>query len=102
MKQLSKKEYKYRYKIIYENHFKKDKQTFLDKYVQRRLLTYQTLYLNYYFLDNMLTQYHLSKINDTAEYCVKAVKSASKAMQMFAANITKLSRQLGDYENIVT
>ena len=99
MNQLSKKEYKYRYKIIYENHFTKDKQTFLDKYVQRRLLTYKTFYLNDdFFLDGMLASYRLSKLNDACAKAANSASSASEAMQAFTASITKLFRQLDDVD----
>lgn len=94
MNQLSKKEYKYRYKIIYENHFKKDKQIFLDKYVKRRLLTYKTFYLNYDFLDNMLAQYNLSKFSRCCTKVASSAISAANSIQLFAASL----RQLGDYE----
>ena len=44
--QLSKREYKYRCKIIAENHLKKELQKYLDSYVDSQWLTYKDVYLN--------------------------------------------------------
>lgn len=62
MKQLSKRESKYRSKIIAENHLKKDGQKYLDKYVKDELLTYKKIYLSHKSLQSMLTKYNLSNL----------------------------------------
>lgn len=41
---LSKQEYKYRYKLFYENHYDKSKQQDIDYHVQHHNITYKALY----------------------------------------------------------
>lgn len=94
MKYLSKKEQKYRSKIIAENHLNKDGQQYLDQYVKRKLLTYKTLYLNYGFLHSMLTQYNLSKLSIAMKGFGNSCAKVASSMQVLAASIIPL----GDYE----
>lgn len=86
--QLSNKERIYRYKIIAENHFKKDEQRYLDQYVKSKLLTYKRLYLNYGLLHSMLTSYRLRKLSNAMEgfgsSCQKAVNALQKLTVILA------------------
>lgn len=96
-KQLSKKEYKYRCKIIAENHMKKDCQRYLDYYVAENKccpinLTYKYVYLNRGLLHKIMVQYNLSKINNAIRNvgvsCEKAAEAFSNALQIFSADLT--------------
>lgn len=91
---LSNKEREYRYKIISENHLKKDAQRYLDQYVKRKLLTYKTLYLNYGFLHSMLTQYSLSKLSKAMKGLGESCAKAANSFQVLTASLVPL----GDYE----
>lgn len=53
--QLSKREYKYRCKIIAENHLKKDYQKYLDGQVQIKGITYKDLYFDPMRLSSILS-----------------------------------------------
>lgn len=84
MKQLSKKEYKYRYKIIYENHLNKRYQIGIDKYID---CSYRELYHNkekFNFLISTITAKEmceaLLRIGDTAKNTANAFKKLSKAL----------------------
>ncbi len=92
--QLSNKEREYRYKIIAENHLKKDGQKYLDQYVKRKLLTYKTLYLNYGFLHSMLAQYSLSKLSKVMKGLGESCAKAANSFQVLTASLVPL----GDYE----
>lgn len=48
---LSKQEYKYRYKLFYENHYNKFAQQALDYYIQEQNTTYKNLYFQKSTLD---------------------------------------------------
>lgn len=52
---LSKKEYKYRNKIIAENHLNKGYQKYLDEQAKLTNITYKNLYFNTTQLKNMLS-----------------------------------------------
>ena len=53
--QLSKREYKYRCKIIAENHLKKECQIYLGNYMVTEGLTYKEIYFDEALLHRMLT-----------------------------------------------
>lgn len=79
---LSNKEREYRSKIIAENHFKKDAQRYLDRYVKSELHTYKKVYLNYGLLHSMLVRYNLNKLGsamkDMGMSCVQAANAFQK------------------------
>lgn len=52
--QLSKREYKYRCKIIAENHLKKECQQLLDKNMRELGISYKLVYLDTYFYFKIL------------------------------------------------
>lgn len=87
---LTNKERKYRIKIIAENHLKKDGQKYLDQYVERKLLTYKTLYLNFGFLHSVLTQYNLSKLSNAMTGFGESCAKAANSLQMLSASLTSL------------
>ena len=91
---LSQKEYKYRYKIIAENHLKKDGQRYLDQYVKRKLLTYKTLYVNFGELHSMLVSYKLSKLGNVMKNLGISCAKATSAIQTLAANLSALNNNL--------
>lgn len=81
---LSKKECKYRNKIIAENHLKKKYQMYIDRYID---CSYKELYYNkgkLMFLINTIATKEMCeaiwRIGDTAKNTAKAFKSLSKAL----------------------
>ena len=66
--QLSKREYKYRCKIIAENHLKKDCQMYLDNHMgiavlgNLKIFTYKNIYLNKHLLNTILAGYSFKKL----------------------------------------
>lgn len=88
--QLSNKEREYRYKIIAENHLKKDGQRYLDQYVKTESLTYKKLYLNYGLLRSMLTQYSLSKLGNAMKGIGSSCEKAANAIQKLSASLAMI------------
>lgn len=64
---LSKKELKYRIKIIAENHLKKEAQKHLDKYKLSKNLTYKEIYTNYALLNDFAFRLYFININKLNE-----------------------------------
>ena len=89
--QLSKKEYKYRCKIIAENHLKKDGQRYLDQYIQRKLLTYKIIYTNHEALRALLFGYRLNKVSKVAADIGKSIIKTANTFQNFTATLTNLT-----------
>lgn len=85
---LSSKEREYRSKIIAENHFKKDTQRYLDKYVKSEMLTYKKIYLNRNLICNMLVRYSFSKlgnaIKDVGMSCAQSTIAFQKLKESLA------------------
>ena len=87
---LSKKEYKYRYKYFYENHFKKADQQFMDRLVQTHPeLNYKMLYRthNAFKLSTLTLDEVADKFAKLYEYGVstdKAVQAFRQAVQQSA------------------
>lgn len=84
MKQLSKKEYKYRYKVMYENHLNKKYQMGIDKYID---CSYEELYRNKEKLNNLINKIAtelmckaMRDFGDTAENVSNALKKLSEAL----------------------
>lgn len=84
---LSKKEYKYRYKIIYENHLKKDMQKYLDEYIKSKSLTYKYFYLSSI---NIRTQYAFSKISDTMKGVGSSFEKVANSFKKFTVAVNRL------------
>ena len=85
--QLSKREYKYRCKIIAENHLKKDYQAYLDSYVIYKNVTYKGIYLSESGLLCFLTDYNFYSIGRAAYKMAHSAKQATVAYQNFAQAI---------------
>lgn len=93
--QLSSKEREYRYKIIAENHFKKDAQRYIDFYVTENKshsinITYKYIYSNCGLLHHIMIKYNLNKIGnairDMGASCVKA----TNAFRNLASSLSKM------------
>lgn len=85
--QLSKREYKYRCKIIAENHLKKDCQAYLDSYVDSKWLTYKDVYLNKAVLLRIKADYNFQSTSKAMWKTGISAKQASDAFQNFAQAI---------------
>lgn len=82
--QLSKREYKYRCKIIAENHLKKDYQIYLDSYVDSKWLTYKDVYLNKVVLLRIKAAYNFQAASKAMWKMGVSAKQAADAFQNFA------------------
>lgn len=96
MKQLSNKERIYRYKIIAENHFKKDEQRYLDFYVAENKahsinLTYKQLYFEYGLLRSMLVKYGFSKLGNALKNVGISCTQATSAFKNLTASLSKFN-----------
>lgn len=85
--QLSKREYKYRCKIIAENHLKKECQIYLCNYVIAEGLTYKEIYLDEALLHRMLTCYSFWRVGKVISKTGVAMKQAFGAFKNFAQAI---------------
>lgn len=87
MKQLSKKEYKYRYKIIYENHLNKEYQICIDKYID---CSYKELYRNKEKLSFLINEIALELMYKTVRNLGNTAKNASNAFQRLSKSLRYL------------
>ncbi len=85
--QLSKREYKYRCKIIAENHLKKELQKYLDSYVDSKWLTYKDVYLNKVVLLRIKAAHNFQSASKAMWKAGISAKEASEAFQNFAQTI---------------
>ncbi len=85
--QLSKREYKYRCKIIAENHLKKELQKYLDSYVDSKWLTYKDVYLNKVVLLRIKAAYNFQSASKAMCKAGVSAKQASDNFQHFACVI---------------
>ena len=85
--QLFKREYKYRCKIIAENHLKKDYQKYLDGQVQIKGVTYKDLYFDPIRLNGILSVVAFRKCSDAIRRMSVSTKQASDAFQNFAQTL---------------
>ncbi len=85
--QFSKREYKYRCKIIAENHLKKELQKYLDSYVDSKWLTYKDVYLNKVVLLRIKAAYNFQSASKAMWKSGISAKQASDAFQNFAQAI---------------
>lgn len=85
--QLSKREYKYRCKIIAENHLKKECQIYLSNYVDSKWLTYKDVYLNKAVFLRIKAAYNFQSASKSMWKAGISAKEASEAFQNFAQAI---------------
>ena len=85
--QLSKREYKYRCKIIAENHLKKEFQEYLDSYVDSKWLTYKDVYLNKAVLLRIKAAYNFQSASKAMWEVGISAKEAAEAFQNFERTI---------------
>lgn len=85
--QLPKREYKYRCKIVAENHLKKDYQMYLDEQIQVKGITYKVLYFDPMRLQSILSVVAFRKCIDAIRRMSVSTKQASDAFQNFAQAI---------------
>lgn len=84
---LSQREYKYRCKIIAENHLKKEYQAYLDSYVDSKWLTYKDVYLNKAVLLRIKAAHNFQSASKAMCKVGVSAKQASDAFQNFAQAI---------------
>lgn len=84
MKKLSRKEYKYRYKVMYENHLNKAYQIGIDKYID---CSYEELYHNKEKLNFLINKIAtellcntMRKFGNTAENIANTLRDVSMAL----------------------
>lgn len=99
--QLSKREYKYRCKIIAENHLKKECQMYLGNYVITEGLAYKEIYLDEALLHRMLTCYSFWRVGKAISKTGVAMKQASDAFNNFACVANSVS-QVVEIDGIVS
>ena len=85
--QLSKREYKYRCKIIAENHLKKDYQKYLDSHVDSMWFTYKDVYLNKVVLLRIKAAHNLQSASKAMRKAGISAKQASDAFNNFAQTL---------------
>ena len=85
--QLSKREYKYRCKIIAENHLKKECQMYLSNYVITEDLTYKEIYLDESLMHRILTSYSFWRASKAMAKTSVAMKQAADAFNSFAQTL---------------
>lgn len=99
--QLSKREYKYRCKIIAENHLKKECQMYLGNYVITKGIAYKEIYLDEALLHRMLTCYSFWRVGKAISKTGVAMKQASGAFNNFAC-VANLVSQAVEIDGIVS
>lgn len=92
--QLSKREYRYRCRIIAENHLKKEWQAYLDNYTIVEGLTYKEIYLNEALLHRILTCYSFWRVDKMISKTGVAMKQAADAFNNFACVVNTVSQAL--------
>jgi len=97
--QLSKREYKYRCKVIAENHLKKDCQQLLDKNMRALGIGYKFVYLDTYFyfkilgLNGFLTTKALKELSRALERTIYSAKEVAETLNEFSRlGIAELKR----------
>ena len=85
--QLSKREYKYRCKIIAENHLKKEYQAYLDEQIQVKGITYKVLYFDPMRLQSILSVVAFKKCSDAIRRMSISTKQATDAFNNFAQTL---------------
>ena len=85
--QLFKREYKYRCKIIAENHLKKEYQAYLDEQIQVKGITYKVLYFDPMRLQSILSVVAFKKCSDAIRRMSISTKQATDAFNNFAQTL---------------
>lgn len=99
--QLSKREYKYRCKIIAENHLKKECQIYLGNYMVTEGFTYKEIYFDEALLNRMLTSYSFWRVGEAIIKTGVAMKQAPAAFNNFACVVNAVSQAV-DVDGIVS
>lgn len=94
VKQLSKKEYKYRYKFIYENHLNKFAQQKIDNLIFKQNLTYKDIY--FLKTNRMISEYIRKEINKILYYTFTTASLSELKNQIlrFGKNSNKASTRI--------
>ena len=87
--QLSKREYKYRCKIIAENHLKKECQQLLDKNMKELGISYKLVYLDTYFYFKILGL--------NGFLATKALKELSRALERTRYSAKEVAETLNKF-----
>ena len=90
--QLSKREYKYRCKIIAENHLKKECQQLLDKNMNELSISYKLVYLDTYFYFKILGL--------NGFLATKALKEISRALERTRYSAKKVAETLNEFSRL--
>ena len=90
---LSKKERKYRSKIIAENHLKKDMQKYLDEYIKSKSLAYKYVYVNSI---NIRIQYAFAKISNTVKSVSSSLVKATNSVKKLAASVERFCKKVAN------
>lgn len=90
--QLSKREYKYRCKIIAENHLKKDYQKYLDEQIKTKHITYKDLYFDRMRLSSILSVVAFRKCSDAIRKMGASAKRVSDAFNNFSCVANAISQ----------
>lgn len=97
--QLSKREYKYRCKIIAENHLKKECQQLLDKNMNELGISYKLVYLDTYFyfkilgLQGFLATKALKELSRALERTRYSAKEVAETLNKFCKlGLTELEK----------
>ena len=99
--QLSKREYKYRCKIIAENHLKKECQQLLDKNMRELGISYKLVYLDTYFyfkilgLNGFLASKALRELSRALERTRYSAKEVAETLNEFCRLGTAELKRMG-------
>lgn len=102
--QLSKREYKYRCKIIAENHLKKERQQLLDKNMKELGISYKLVYLDTYFyfkilgLNGFLASKALRELSRAFERTRCTAKEMGEALNKFCVLGTAELKRMGVWD----
>ena len=92
--QLSKREYKYRCKIIAENHLKKECQQLLDKNMKELGISYKLVYLDTYF--------YFKTLGLNGFLATKALKELSRALERTRYSAKEVAEILNEFSRLGT
>ena len=102
--QLSKREYKYRCKIIAENHLKKKCQQLLDKNMKELGISYKLVYLDTYFyfkilgLNGFLASKALREVSRALERTRYSAKEVAETLNKFCRLGTEELKRMGVWD----
>ena len=91
--QLSKREYKYRCKIIAENHLKKECQQLLDKNMRELGISYKLVYLDTYF-------FYFKILGLNGFLAGKALRELSRALERTRISSKEVAETLNKFSRL--